>query len=161
MAAWQPCGGRWGAAAPESRVNSALGFGTRERWEHLSLVLYFLQVREQSRSRKTCAEGPSRSQIHPSGRVAQLAEHSALNRQVEGSIPSASTSFPEQSHRRGPSPSTPLRVGISPAGSRSADARKAAQVRFLPRPPFRFRPRPFLRACILPRFSGRIAFAVS
>ncbi len=27
----------------------------------------------------------------PSGRVAQLAEHSALNRQVEGSIPSAST----------------------------------------------------------------------
>lgn len=30
--------------------------------------------------------------FHP-GRVAQLAEHSALNRQVEGSIPSASTIY--------------------------------------------------------------------
>ena len=32
-----------------------------------------------------------RQAIHPQGRVAQLEEHSALNRQVVGSIPTAST----------------------------------------------------------------------
>ena len=34
------------------------------------------------------------------GRVAQLAEHSTLNRQVEGSIPSASTSIPSSLQKR-------------------------------------------------------------
>ena len=34
---------------------------------------------------------PFAAPLEKSGRVAQLAEHSALNRQVEGSIPSAST----------------------------------------------------------------------
>lgn len=38
------------------------------------------------------ARGKSlRSAFQPNGRVAQLAEHSALNRQVVGSIPTAST----------------------------------------------------------------------
>ena len=36
---------------------------------------------------------PRRTALPPTGRVAQLAEHSALNRQVVGSIPTASTRF--------------------------------------------------------------------
>ena len=36
---------------------------------------------------------PSQRDFSKNGRVAQLAEHSALNRQVEGSIPSASTNY--------------------------------------------------------------------
>ena len=38
-----------------------------------------------------CPVAAAQIPFHPRGRVAQLAEHSALNRQVEGSIPSAST----------------------------------------------------------------------
>ncbi len=41
-----------------------------------------------------------------SGRVAQLAEHSALNRQVEGSIPSASTIRNQQLRAIGSQPKT-------------------------------------------------------
>jgi hypothetical protein len=38
-----------------------------------------------------CASIPAAQRFKPIGRVAQLAEHSALNRQVVGSIPTAST----------------------------------------------------------------------
>jgi hypothetical protein len=42
---------------------------------------------------------PLPEESNNTGRVAQLAEHSTLNRQVEGSIPSASTIFLKQNQR--------------------------------------------------------------
>ncbi len=42
-------------------------------------------------ARSDCASIPPRIAVDSLGRVAQLAEHSALNRQVVGSIPTAST----------------------------------------------------------------------
>ncbi len=59
--------------------------------EIASALCYSLQGGSSSKLLpRSCAALPAaRSSDH--GRVAQLAEHSALNRQVEGSIPSAST----------------------------------------------------------------------
>jgi hypothetical protein len=58
---------------------------------HTQYAIFF-KVRESFSSRRNRLERiPPCGFIKPSGRVAQLAEHSALNRQVVGSIPTAST----------------------------------------------------------------------
>jgi hypothetical protein len=58
----------------------------------------FSEVRVILSSLKSCANALATRFLPRLGRVAQLAEHSALNRQVEGSIPSASTNFPSINH---------------------------------------------------------------
>ena len=62
-------------------------------------VLYFLRVSDDFLADQRRAIFPLQGVLTPSGRVAQLAEHSALNRQVEGSIPSASTIYQQLSER--------------------------------------------------------------
>ena len=52
--------------------------------------IFFLERAEFLPARIMCGGSSARISA-PSGRVAQLAEHSALNRQVVGSIPTAST----------------------------------------------------------------------
>jgi hypothetical protein len=54
-------------------------------------MLYFQKYGLIFSSRTNRAQIPPQRDFSQLGRVAQLAEHSALNRQVEGSIPSAST----------------------------------------------------------------------
>ena len=54
-------------------------------------MLYFSRCGTDILSRTGRARSPLARLSKPSGRVAQLAEHSALNRQVVGSIPTAST----------------------------------------------------------------------
>ncbi len=51
--------------------------------------------RRKARARKSLARLIQPPWTYPFGRVAQLAEHSALNRQVVGSIPTASTIHPQ------------------------------------------------------------------
>jgi hypothetical protein len=62
-------------------------------------VLYFSRVSDNFSLDPRRAIFPLHGVFTPSGRVAQLAEHSALNRQVEGSIPSASTIYQQLSER--------------------------------------------------------------
>src|ERR1017187_9385095 len=52
---------------------------------------YIFKVWEAFSPSRRSRKKASRAAHQPSGRVAQLAEHSALNRQVVGSIPTAST----------------------------------------------------------------------
>ena len=54
----------------------------------------FFKVREEFFRSAHAAQDRLRRGFFNEGRVAQLAEHSALNRQVVGSIPTASTKFP-------------------------------------------------------------------
>ena len=57
---------------------------------------------------------PRRGAYKPSGRVAQLAEHSALNRQVVGSIPTASTNQNQQLRAIGSEPKTAKKWRLYP-----------------------------------------------
>ena len=66
----------------------------RRAWVRAASVVYFLRCGSDFHlRRKSRRNVDGAAFLNPSGRVAQLAEHSALNRQVEGSIPSASTSL--------------------------------------------------------------------
>ena len=64
----------------------------RRLWKHAVAVLYFLSA-GMILARWIVPGFLPRGLLPAHGRVAQLAEHSALNRQVEGSIPSASTNL--------------------------------------------------------------------
>jgi hypothetical protein len=56
-------------------------------------LCYIFEGSSEIFRRSTLCINPRRTALEPNGRVAQLAEHSALNRQVVGSIPTASTIF--------------------------------------------------------------------
>jgi hypothetical protein len=67
-------------------------------------VLYSSRISDEFCLIRVAHLSPPHGACNTSGRVAQLAEHSALNRQVEGSIPSASTKLiEEQNSFSGPS----------------------------------------------------------
>ena len=66
-------------------------FGPLPLWTPASDMLYFERYGLIFPPAQIARKVPSRRDFSQTGRVAQLAEHSALNRQVEGSIPSAST----------------------------------------------------------------------
>ena len=59
-------------------------------WNHPHAVLIFFRKNGTDFRRFDVVRIPAAQRFH-FGRVAQLAEHSALNRQVVGSIPTAST----------------------------------------------------------------------
>jgi hypothetical protein len=59
--------------------------------EFAAALCYIFQGATGILSAGKVGEGMLRTISHRCGRVAQLAEHSALNRQVVGSIPTAST----------------------------------------------------------------------
>ena len=84
-------------------------------------MVYFSRCGVIFRSAQAASEKPLVRHSFLNGRVAQLAEHSALNRQVVGSIPTASTSLRQTfSSRR-----SLATLGISARGS---DAAKAPQL---------------------------------
>jgi hypothetical protein len=73
-------------------MNMRLKLVVPHLWIRASNVLYFQRCGLFFSPAQVVRKLPSSAIFSQAGRVAQLAEHSALNRQVEGSIPSASTS---------------------------------------------------------------------
>src|ERR1035441_5610746 len=74
-------------------------FSPTRRSSDLVCAIFFKGSREFLPARTVSKKLPPHGLSRWPGRVAQLAEHSALNRQVVGSIPTASTRFPIQAIR--------------------------------------------------------------
>ena len=76
----------------ETLSNSLPSAPTQFNWESIRLVLKSQRCGGVfAPSLRAHRLTTAHLKAHPTGRVAQLAEHSALNRQVVGSIPTAST----------------------------------------------------------------------
>ena len=89
-------------------TSGCVSFRARKTWlfafgNQPASVVYFSRCGTHFLSRSKPRKITSHAAFKPSGRVAQLAEHSALNRQVVGSIPTASTIPVDQLGRFAPS----------------------------------------------------------
>jgi hypothetical protein len=91
----------------EADVSGATKSKWRERrpsrlWNPHAFVLYFSSSSGDFLPAEAVLKLPPHGFLVIAGRVAQLAEHSTLNRQVVGSIPTASTKYPHQKGKKTP-----------------------------------------------------------